>query len=84
MYELFYRSDKSDKRPIKIKMEDYFSDGEVEAGSRGEALRKWYSEDVLQADRIKAPETGDMIKSPAGEYFMLTISGVWSLVSLED
>lgn len=82
MYELYYRLDKTDKKPIKIKIEDYISDGEIEAGTRGEALRKWYLGDVKHAESIRNPEIGDMIKDPTGKYFLLTISGVWSLITL--
>ena len=86
MYELYYKLRKSAERSrsSKINIHEYETDGEVEATSRGEALRKWYLGDVVHADRVRKPEEGDVIKDPTERYFILTGVGIWSLVSLEE
>lgn len=84
MYKLFYKMARAENAaPSKITIEDYEMDGEIKAGSRGEALRKWYLKDISKAERLRDPEVGDVIQDPMDQYFILTSSGLWCHVSLK-
>ena len=83
MYVIYYKSSTAeDGLTITVTLEDYEEGPEVEAGSRGEAVRKWYLGETVDSEKVRIPKLGDMIKSPDGKFFFLTGAGVWGLVSI--
>ena len=69
------------RAPSTVIMENYNHVGEIEAYSRSEAVRKWYSLAAEETD-IGRPEVGDLLEEGGVNYYSMTPQGLWALVKV--